>query len=271
MKPAKGYYALIQFCPDLARLEAANIGVVLFCPERDFLEVRISGDNSRVQRFFGRQGFDWSRVNSYKHGIKERLEIEGRDFRSVEDLEAFGQRRGNSIQLTTPRPFTVRNPQKDLEELFEEVVGKRKRSQTVKGFRRRFSERLLKADLGSKLKRDIAIEVPTLRREIEIPFGYHNGRFNLIQPVSFQASNHDHIRRTASSHAIEGLALFEHPHKKLGELELVVVGQFRTNDKEVREDVRLILEQGRAKLYATSEVDNLIQEIRVHGKELGKV
>ena len=97
MKPIKGYYSLIQFCPDQSRLEAANVGVVLFCPELDFLEVRISGDNARIQKFFGKQAFDWSRVNSYKHGIKERLEIEGKDFRNVEDLNAFGQRR--TLQL----------------------------------------------------------------------------------------------------------------------------------------------------------------------------
>lgn len=271
MKPIKGYYSLIQFCPDQSRLEAANIGVVLFCPELDSLEVRIAGDNSRIQRFFGKQAFDWSRVNSYKHGIKERLEIEGKDFRNVDDLKAFGQRRGNNIQLTLPRPFTVRDPLKDIEELFEEVVGRRKRPQAVPGFRKRFSEQLLKARLGSKLKQDIEIEVPGLRREIEIPFAYQNGRFNLIQPVSFQASDPDQVRKTASSHAIEGLALYEHPHKKFGELELVVVGQFRTNEKEVREDVRRILEQGKSKLYATSEVDDLIHEIRAHGKELDKV
>lgn len=271
MKPTKGYYSLIQFCPDPSRLEAANIGVVLFCPDLDFLEVRMAGDNSRVQRFFGKQAFDWSRINSYKHGIKERLEIEGKDFRNMEDLKAFGQRRGNNIQVTTPRPFTIRDPRKDLEELFEEVVGQRRRAQAVKGFRKRFSEQLLKAKLGSKLKRDIEIEVPSLRREIEVPFGYQNGRFNLIQPVSFQASDPDQVRKTASSYAIEGLALFEHPHKTLGDLELVVVGQFRTNEKEVREDVKRILQQGRVKLYATNEVDDLIQEIRVHGKELDKV
>ena len=271
MKPTKGYYSLIQFCPDQSRLEAANVGVVLFCPELNFLEVRISGDNARVQRFFGKQAFDWSRVNSFKHGIKERLEIEGKDFRNVEDLKAFGQRRGNNIQLTTPRPFTVREPQKDLDELFEEVVGQRRRTQAFKGFRRRFSEQLLKAKLGSKLKRDIEIDVPSLRREIEVPFGYQNGRFNLIQPVSFQASDPDQIRKTASSHAIEGFALYEHPDKRLGDLELVVVGQFRTNEKEVREDVKRILQQGRAKLYATNEVDDLIHEIRVNGKELDMV
>jgi hypothetical protein len=270
MKPTKGYYSLIQFCPDMSRLEAANIGVVLYCPDLSFLEVRMAGDNSRAQRFFGKQAFDWSRINSYKHGIKERLEIEGQDFRSPDDLKAFGQRRGNNIRLTTPRPITVREPVKDLDQLFEEVVGHRKRPQAVAGFRKRFAEQLTKAKLGSKLKRDIEIRLPSLKREIEVPFGYKNGRFNLIQPVSFQAIDPDQVRKNASAHAIEGIALYEHPDEQLGDLELIIVGQFRTDEEEVRDDVRRILQQGRAKLYATTEVDELIQEIRHHGKDLEK-
>ena len=38
MKPSRGYYCIIQYCPDLGRLEAANIGVLLFCPDRGFLK-----------------------------------------------------------------------------------------------------------------------------------------------------------------------------------------------------------------------------------------
>jgi hypothetical protein len=32
--PVRGYYSILQFVPDLKRSEGANIGVVLFCPER---------------------------------------------------------------------------------------------------------------------------------------------------------------------------------------------------------------------------------------------
>lgn len=271
MKTTKGYYSLIQFCPDLSRLEAANVGVVLFCPEPHFLEVRMAEENSRIQRFFGRDAFDWSRINSYKLGIKERLEIEGKDFRGPDDLKNFAQRRGNSIQLTAPRPITVRNAGRDLEELFEEVVGQRKRPKAERGLRRRLVEQLEGANLGSKLKWDIEIHIPSLNKEIDIPFGFQNGRFNLVQPVSFQAADPSQLRRTASAHAIEGLALFEHPDESLGNLELVVVGQFRSDANGAREDIRRILQQGRTRLYASTEVDDLIQEIRMRGKDLEKV
>ena len=51
--PAKGYYSILQFVPDLERSEGANIGVVLFCPEKHFLKVQTATGNDRVRRFFG--------------------------------------------------------------------------------------------------------------------------------------------------------------------------------------------------------------------------
>jgi hypothetical protein len=36
--PAKGYYSILQFVPDLERAEGANIGVALFCPDKGFLQ-----------------------------------------------------------------------------------------------------------------------------------------------------------------------------------------------------------------------------------------
>ena len=56
MKPEKGYYSVIQYCPDLGRFEAANMGVLLFCPESGFLKSLMSGNNSRIIKFFGSEG-----------------------------------------------------------------------------------------------------------------------------------------------------------------------------------------------------------------------
>jgi hypothetical protein len=36
MEKQLGYYSIIQFCPELSQLEALNVGVVLFCPEKKF-------------------------------------------------------------------------------------------------------------------------------------------------------------------------------------------------------------------------------------------
>ncbi len=117
---AKGFYCLIQFCPDLSRLEAANIGVLLFCPARAFLRARMARDNRRIQRFFGHG--NWPQIDLFKIGFEERLE--NSNIQNTEDLELFIQRsyRANQIQITPPRPMKVRDTEKDLAQLFQDLV-----------------------------------------------------------------------------------------------------------------------------------------------------
>src|SRR5437667_3875865 len=115
MKPATGYYSLIQYCPDLSRLEAANIGVLLFCPEKLFLQARTARGNKRLCRFFGKEGHDWDRIDCFKLGIEERLEAEHGQINTLADLERFIALRANEIQITPPRPMRVEDPQQDLD------------------------------------------------------------------------------------------------------------------------------------------------------------
>src|SRR5262245_52269084 len=52
MKATTGYYSIIQYCPDQARHEVANVGVVLFCPELPFLKTRMAADTHRIKEVF---------------------------------------------------------------------------------------------------------------------------------------------------------------------------------------------------------------------------
>src|SRR5947209_9669263 len=101
-KATKGYYSLIQFCPDLGRLEAANIGVLLFSPERQFLKALTTRNNSRIIRFFGSEGHDWVRINAFKKRLEDRIALEGADIKSLEDLQRFIDQRANLLQITSP-------------------------------------------------------------------------------------------------------------------------------------------------------------------------
>ena len=122
MKPTKGYYCLIQYCPDLSRLEAANLGVFLFCPEHHFLKTRTDQTAQRIRQFFGLEDGEKWRIDSLRVSIEERLRIEGQNIQSLEDLEHFIATRANKIQITAPRSMKVHDMEKDLEELFERLV-----------------------------------------------------------------------------------------------------------------------------------------------------
>src|SRR5262245_58763967 len=112
MKPAKGYYCVIQYYPDLTGLEAANSGVLLRWPECQLLKARTVQRNQRIRRFVGYGGHDWSRVESLKAAFEERIQVEQRSIGKLEDLQKFIATRANLIQVSDPRPIKVTDPEK---------------------------------------------------------------------------------------------------------------------------------------------------------------
>lgn len=69
MNRAKGHNSIVLYCPDLARRETVDIGVVLLVPERAFLQTRIVADNERVRYFFGTTGDDAKLLSSFKRAF----------------------------------------------------------------------------------------------------------------------------------------------------------------------------------------------------------
>ena len=121
MSATKGYYSVIQYCPDRSRMEAANVGVLLLCPEIGFVKARTAAGNDRARKFFGYDSFDKRRLNAAKRAIERRLEVDRESFRSPEDIVRFMDTRGNDILLTPPRPTKVLDPEAELETLFKEL------------------------------------------------------------------------------------------------------------------------------------------------------
>jgi hypothetical protein len=118
MGSLRGYYCIIQYCPSASRGEAANVGVVVFCPERGFLEAKVSAGNDRLSRFFGRDSFDPDIVNDAKAAIIHRLHTDRNSFSTLNDLAHFASTRANELTLTPPRSISVDNPIDDLDTLY---------------------------------------------------------------------------------------------------------------------------------------------------------
>lgn len=270
MKPQKGYYSIVQYCPELSRFEAANIGVLLFCPESGFLKVVTSGNNSRIIKFFGSEGHDWKRINTIKKGLQDRLDKEHKGIRTVEDLQHFVATRANSLQITSPLPMKVQDPEKDLLELFRQVVGEPAKREQKTNFKKLLGEKFDKAGLEKKVISDVTVDVPVMGKKVEIPFGFQNGRFNLINPVRFGAEDPQQSFRTACRFAVEGRSIYEHPDKEFGELQLVVVGQFRPKDEVSPTLVRRVFNESNVRLYSSEEIPKLIDEIRRTGKDIDR-
>src|SRR5437867_2388273 len=122
MNATKGYYSLVQYTPDVSRQEAANVGVVLFCPEVPFLEARLSSSNHRVRRFFGEEADQYRHLNAMKQSLADRFRVERADFQTLADLQGFVETRANKLVLTNPKPVKVFDPSKELAALYHELV-----------------------------------------------------------------------------------------------------------------------------------------------------
>jgi Protein of unknown function (DUF3037) len=107
MKTSTGYYSIIQYCPDPARREVANVSVVLLCPERKFLKTRMAEDLYRIKEVFPKLETDDKRLKSTVQNIARRLNADRDHFRTVEDLDKFAETRANALRLTPPAPVRV--------------------------------------------------------------------------------------------------------------------------------------------------------------------
>lgn len=270
MKPSKGYYSLIQYCPDLTLGEAANVGVLLFCPERGFLKAATISNNSRISRFFGTEGHDWERINTLKRGLADRLNSGVSGIFTPDDLQQFIATRANLFQVTTPRPMKVINPEEDLEALFKRVFGVPIKPAPKKTLRKFLGERLLIPGLESKVIQDIKVGVPVLGKTVDFPFGYQNGRFNLINPVRFEAASPEQSAINACKYAVEGKSLYDNPDPDYGKLQLLIVGKFRSKDEETPKRVKRVFEDFGVRLLRMDELGQLTEEIRRTGKDVKK-
>lgn len=269
--PSKGYFCLVQYCPDLARREAVNIGVLLFSPEHGFLEARLSSGNQRVRRFFGEHTDHLKHISAMKDALIERIRVEGKEFCGIEDLSAFVTTRANRILLTPPKAIRVNDPVQDLNALYGSLVAEPDKNHAVivdLPVRTRLDHLLLSPDLANKVRTSIRVQVPTLKREVEIPFGYQNGRFNLIQPTTFRQKSVEKVRDAACRFAVEGDSLYQTQDPDLGDLQLVVVADFQQTGPDGAEAVRDLFSEYHVMLYTPETLNALEENIRTHGKVL---
>lgn len=267
MSSNKGYYSLIQYCPDLLRLEAANVGVLLFCPERHFLKARMSPKNKRIRKFFGGEGFDLKQIKLFKKGVEDRLRNESNNIGSLADLERFIALRANQLQFTPPRPIKVTCPQRDLDDLFRDVIGDEVSNHRQNTLRSRLNRVFDQPDIASRLHKDLSVTVPILEIKKKIPYGFQNGHFNLITSVEFNPEPEKSVQVT-SRIALEGEYLFKNQNAEFGETQLFVVGEFSDQNRTTEQRVRRIFEDHNVKLFRSDELSNLVEEIRTTGKEI---
>ena len=264
MNATKGYFCLVQYCPDIARAEAANVGVVLFCPDRGFLQTKMVKSNHRIRRFFGEEADNYLHLNAMKDSLVKRLEVEKAEFCRLEDLQLFVETRANKVILTPPKPVKVFDPQEDLAALFKELVEEPLRQLSIRAalpLRKRLDAVLMDQTVLPFLQTNLQVTIPSMKETLDVPYAFQNGRFNLVRPVEFTQQSESRIKNAACIHAVEGLSLYRHPDAKFGTMQLVIVADFANATPDVTNTVRNIFAESEVRMFTPDALGELKQEI----------
>ena len=267
MKATTGYYSIVQYCADPARREVANVGVVLLCPDLGYLKTRMAEGTQRIKEVFPKLRPDPKQLAMELRFVERRLAIDREYFKTVDDLTRFAETRAAAMRLTLPLPVLVEEPDAELNRLFARLVGKHER-RTRNRIRRVLAETFKKKLLGHFIQENVKVTLPLFERLIKAPFGFQNGRFNLIQATKFAGRKLAGILARAGQFALEGELLTRRPHPKLGPLQLVVVAQFGADQGDVSAAVRSIFQEKQTRLFTLEEADKLAEEIRQTAKPL---
>jgi len=223
----QGYYSLVQFCPDPAKAEVANAGVLLFAPGHRFIDVRMSRVNERIHRFFPEAKLDVKRLNSTKEAIRSRIQLEGAQFQSVADLSAFILTRFDQMRLTPPRSIMVSHPEKTLVALFKELVGgERTPRQKPEPVYPEVDRLFTSPQMRPHVVCGKSVVVPVLGRQLEIPYSFKNGLLHLVKPYWFATSD------AAITMGFEGQMLAKEPDEEGNTRKLTVLPRVKPLNKE---------------------------------------
>jgi hypothetical protein len=230
MIPNKGYYSLIQFCPDRSRAEAVNLGVALFCPSVKFIGALFAQGNRRAAKLVGYENVHRTALNGAKRAIERRLVIDRDRFESLDDFQQFIDSRANILRMTDPRPVKVMDPAKDLESLFAElvdgVVHRSQRRPEVPALDKVFR----KLEEQGKAKLDVTVKVPVIGRSLHVPYSYCNHVPRLVLPHRFSQLEGQALQ-SAMRLAIEGDLLHRHGINGANEAKLIVVPLFQASNR----------------------------------------
>jgi hypothetical protein len=268
MTHLKGYYSLLQYCPDRGRAEAVNIGVLLFCPSKNFLEVEVSSGNDRVRRLFGKESFDPRRLKIVKTAIKSRLQLEKNLFSTPEDLEKFIRTRSNDIILTPHRPMRVIDPKEDLANLFKDLVGGRAHRQRKQPIFPELDRTLRSDKFKGRVETDVSIEIPILGKVLEVPYSFKNGTVNYLKPYIFQ-ENESHAFNAASRLTIQGDLLRRHLGPQKVGRRLIVLPQYPESLNGLSKTINSIFKDYEIRVVNSNEISTFIDEIDQQAHVIG--
>lgn len=268
MERYQGRYALVQFCPVPERMEYLNVGLVLVVPELAFVSIRMARGYSRIERVFGKQQRAY--LDAVKASFESRLREELDRSSDASGLGEFAQKRANDIRLSPLRSVSISDPKSDFANLFAELVGEDDPQVREPRVRRRLREAFSAGKVEQFLDNPDEVALPEYGLRINVPFGYQNGCYNLIDGMRLSDSASDGLRE-AGKRAMEGGLLWKHFEQSDACKRLIVVGDFSKQSSGFYNAVKDQFAESNVGLYRFDDLRPLFSDIEKNAAEHGKI
>ena len=132
---------------------------------------------------------------------------------------------------------------------------------------REFGQVLALAGVRGMVNGTVRVPLPSFGTVLQAPYGYQNGRFNLLEPVQFNAGGKN-LLEIIGGKAIEGKYLYEHPDPTRGPLCLNVVGNFGADaTASARDFAKDVFTENNVKFYSWDNLKPLFGEIKDAARE----
>ena len=210
------YYSLVRYCPSLTRGEQINVGIVLCCPERQYVAVETVKEFKRRPLpsvfptadtlFLKHRLAELRRLLNPSSSSKVQLQrgLYALTGGTVPEAELFGPAvltllqatHCNDIQFGLPT-LAAGEPHEVLKVLFHALVDVATpvdRYPTRAVIRNGFRNRLKEKKLLERVHEDILAGLPSLEEKVD--FGYTNGCPHYLQAISLEAPDAlSHVQR----------------------------------------------------------------------------
>ncbi len=233
---ARGFYSVVQYCPDRFRAEAVNVGLVLLRLEPHILRVRMTRHYDRVRRLFGVDKGGIKNLKVSVAGMASRIELSLDELRTDAELAAFAASRANDLRLTEPRLAVLDDFDADFERLFSKLVEEQSSAELAEASPAEvlppaLGEVFYRLQQTHKLWKPGTITVPKSRRRLEVPYAYKNGAVNLVLPKTFSETRRAETQ--AETLAISGDLIQKYPVD--GEKQKLIVVSTQETAKQAKE------------------------------------
>lgn len=261
----RGFYSVVQYCPNRFRAEAVNVGLVLLCLDPHNVRVQITGNHDRVRKLFLIERPQLKNLKLAINGLKSRIENCADEFRTSEDLAAFAASRANDLRLTEPRLAKLDSIDDDFERLFSQLVETNTTAEsTGDSVAEELPPRLIEVFNRLSASRKIwspgKIIVPVYKRKMDIPYAYRNGVVNLVKPHVFPATRR--AESQAATLAINGDLIRKHSiHGEEHKLIVVSTQETIAQAKEIDEHVEPLFREYSVKLVRPRGFDAFANEV----------